>query len=123
MADVEDDAGPVCELQVRGDSARLSPEVELGAFRIVEEAVRNALSHGETHRLRVSVRFGRGELAVAVADDGKGFQPVAVDELAGDGHLGLLGMAERAHLLGGHLEVSSTPGGGTVVDATIPFAP
>jgi len=73
-------------------------------------------------RLRVTVHFGSGELMLTVADDGKGFQRVAVDEFSSDGHLGLLGMTERARLLGGHLEVRSAPGEGTVVEASLPLA-
>ncbi|HUZ21823.1 MAG TPA: ATP-binding protein [Acidimicrobiales bacterium] len=120
VADVEEEARIVAELEVTGTGARLAPEVELGAFRIAQEAVRNTLRHAGARRLVVTVEFRANELALSVADDGHGFVPEALDEL-GSGHLGLLGMRERTRLLGGHLEVRSAPGHGTVVEATVPL--
>ena len=119
VADVEEEAGLVAELEVAGAAARLSPEVELAAFRVVEEAVRNTVHHAGARQLKVTVTFRSAELALRVADDGRGFAPEGLDGL-GSGHLGLLGMAERARLLDGHLEVHSASGQGTVVEATIP---
>ncbi len=121
VADVEEEAGLSSELEVEGSKARLTPDVELGAFRIAQEAVRNTLRHAGAHNLRVTLRFEPAELALTVADDGGGFEPVDSDEIVRDRHFGLLGMTERAHVLGGALEVRSTPGEGTVVSARIPF--
>lgn len=121
VADVEEEAGLASELEVEGDKARLAPDVELGAFRIAQEAVRNTVRHAGAHGLRVTLRFEPAELALTVADDGAGFEPVRRDEMARGAHFGLLGMAERAHVLGGALEVRSTPGEGTVISARIPF--
>lgn len=120
LADIEEEDSLASELQVSGDKARLPPEVELGAFRIAQEAVRNTLRHAQAHQLRVALRFEPGELAITVTDDGRGFPPDSTDEFA-PGHLGLLGMAERARLLGGKLEVRSAPGKGTVIDVSMPL--
>lgn len=120
LSDLEAEAGLVTELEVAGDASRLSGEVELGAFRIAQEAARNTVRHAGAIRFVVQVEFGSVELALTAADDGRGFAPEAVDGI-GTGHLGLLGMAERASLLGGHLDVRSTPGSGTTVRATIPL--
>lgn len=121
VADIEDEAGLATELQVTGDkAARLSPEVELGVFRIAQEAVRNTLRHAGARQLRVSLRFEPGELGLTVADDGRGFRPEELEEVA-PAHFGLLGMAERARLLDGQLKVRSAPGEGTMVDAAIPL--
>ncbi len=120
LADVEDEDGLASELQVSGDKARLSPEAELGAFRIVQEAVRNTLRHAQARHLWVALRFGPDEVGITVTDDGCGFSTENLDDLAPT-HLGLLGMRERAHLLGGRLHVHSTLGGGTVVEALIPL--
>ena len=122
LADVEEEAELVAELRVSGVETRLPPEVELGAFRIGEGAVRNAVRHAEARELRVRLHFGRGELALAVGDDGRGFRPVVSDELVTGGHLGLLGMAERARVLGGRLDVRSGPGEGTTIEVRVPFA-
>jgi len=123
LADVEAEDGLAAELEVNGDTVRLPPEVELGAFRITQEAVRNTLRHAQAREVHVSLRFEPGTMTLVVVDDGRGFEPVDVDELASDGHLGLLGMAERVHLLGGQLTVRSAPGEGTVTEAMIPLGP
>lgn len=122
VADIEDVGGLVAQLQVTGEVARLAPEVELSAFRIVQEAVRNTLNHARARHLGVSIGFESRELAFTVSDDGCGFTPEDLDDVA-SAHLGLVGMAERARLLGGQLEVRSAPGDGTLVAATIPLGP
>ena len=120
LTDVEDEAGPVATFKVTGTEARLAPEIELGAFRIVQEAVRNTLRHAGASQLLVTIGFRTDGLALSVSDDGRGFVPESLGE-QGSGHLGLLGMRERTRLLGGHLEVRSAPGQGTVVEATVPL--
>ncbi len=122
VADIEDEGGPEIQLQVTGDVTRLAPQVELGAFRIVQESMRNALRHARARHLLVTVRFEPEQLTVTGSDDGCGFAPEDLDEVAST-HLGLVGMAERARLLGGKLDVRSAPGEGTLVTATIPLGP
>ena len=119
LADVEDEAGLDSRLEVSGDTVRLPSDVELGSFRIAQEAVRNTLRHAQARRLHLHLCFGPGDLRITADDDGCGFDATNVDDLA-PGHLGLLGMSERAHLLGGRLDVRSAPGKGTVIEATIP---
>jgi signal transduction histidine kinase len=122
LLNAEEESGLHTELQITGEAARLPPDVELGAFRITQEAVRNTLRHASAHRLQVTLAFGTGDLALTVADDGCGFAPDDHSDLAGP-HLGLLGMRERANLLRGHLQVRSAPGTGTVVQARLPLGP
>ncbi|MHB8245431.1 MAG: sensor histidine kinase [Acidimicrobiales bacterium] len=121
VADVDEESTLDAKLEVTGTESRLLPEVELGAFRITQEAVRNTLRHAAARQLRVAVAFLPDSLTLTVADDGDGFVPEGFDDL-GSGHLGLLGMRERARLLGGRLEVRSIPAHGTVVEASIPIA-
>ena len=133
LADVEESSGLTGDLQVSGDAARLSPEVELGVFRIAQEAVRNTLRHACASEIRVSLRFAPDEVRITVVDDGRGFSPENLESPENPGgfeepapepapvHLGLLGMRERAHMLEGQLEVRSAPGEGTVIDASIPL--
>jgi two-component system, NarL family, sensor histidine kinase UhpB len=121
LADIdEEEADLETELQVTGNAVHLDPEVELGVFRIIKEAVSNTLRHAGAHRLQVTVGFGVDELALTVVDDGRGFTPEGLYDLQA-ANLGMLGMRERATLLGGHLEVRSEPGTGTVVDASVPL--
>ena len=119
VADIEEEGSPMVELHVAGPEARLLPEVELGAFRIVQEAIRNSLRHARAQRIDVVVEFRPDELTLRVSDDGRGFDAEKVNEVDAE-HLGLLGMRERARLLGGHLEVRTGDARGTTTLAVIP---
>jgi len=120
LTDVEDEAGLETTFKITGTETRLAPEIELGVFRIVQEAARNTLRHAGASQLLVTVGFQTDELALSVSDDGRGFVPEGLGK-QDSAHLGLLGMHERARLLGGRLEVRSAPGQGTVIEATIPL--
>ena len=76
---------------------RLAPEVELGAYRIVQEALNNALQHAQAQHVTIRVESEAQTLVLTVIDDGVGFTfPAKPDELTRDGHFGLIGMLERA---------------------------
>ncbi|MDX6650976.1 MAG: hypothetical protein QOJ97_2927 [Solirubrobacteraceae bacterium] len=94
---------------------RLAPELESTAYRIVQEALNNALRHGAPNQVAIEVSESDGELSVVVRDDGKGF-----DMTAPRSGFGLLGMQERTELVDGVVTVDSRPGGGTAVVATLP---
>jgi two-component system, NarL family, sensor histidine kinase DevS len=96
-------------------ASRLRGDIEDTAYRLVQEALNNAVHHGEAQQITVDVIESGGSLRVRVSDDGKGFDPSAQT----DG-FGLIGMRERAELAGGTLELRSTPGDGTTIDAAIP---
>jgi signal transduction histidine kinase len=120
MDDIEDQSQLVAELRIIGTETRLDSEIELGSFRIIQEAIRNTLRHSEASHLSVTVTFGSGELTLNVEDNGSGFDPESPSERDSE-HLGLLGMRERSRLLGGRLEVHSVLGRGTSVVATLPL--
>ena len=122
LADVEEETSLATEFQVVGEAVRLTPEVELGAFRIVEEAVRNTVRHARARQLQVLIAFGTYDLQLTVADDGCGFTPGDPDSQTTE-HLGLLSISERARLLGGHVELRSEPDGGTSIRVRIPLSP
>lgn len=110
-------------LTVEGTPRRLAPDTELAVYRIVQEALKNVEQHSGAGRVGVRLSFEEEGVRVVVDDDGAGFEaPASPDELARDGHFGLLGMRERAVLAGGWLNVSSTPGRGTQVEAFLPAA-
>lgn len=111
--------------EVAGIPRRLGPDVELGLFRIAQEALRNVERHAHASSVWVRLAFKESSVELTVRDDGKGFQMPAPGDAnpAAGGRLGLVGMEERARLLGGSLTVQSTPGAGTVVRATVPVAP
>ena len=103
-------------IEVTGYERRLRPEVELVLFRIAQEAMRNVRKHSRATEAVIIVEFTPNTVRLTVADNGRGFEPPgAVNGLAGKGKLGLIGMQERARLLGGSLSVISHPGKGTTV--------
>ncbi len=103
-------------------TGRLPEHVEVAAFRIVQEAVNNAVRHSQAGRIRVRVTTAEGSLRVEVEDDGVGFDFAEVSARARTGEaVGLEGMRERAELAGGVLNVESGPGRGTKVTAEIPL--
>jgi len=110
------------ELKVCGDRRRLSPEAELGLFRIVQEALNNVRRHSQASQVVTVVEFGEGRAKITVDDDGQGFEPPdGSGDLVVMGKLGLAGMHERARLLDGTLQIQSEPGEGTTVTVDIPI--
>ena len=105
-------AGLNCRLEVVGEPPGLTPEVRLAVYRIVQEALHNALRHAAADEAVVSLDTSDGLLRVTVGDNGAGFDP---DHPARPAALGLLGMRERATAIGATLTVSSRPGDGTRV--------
>jgi signal transduction histidine kinase len=100
----------------RGDeTTRLAPEIENAAFRLVQEALNNAIRHAAAEHVGVSVLERDGSVMITVRDDGRGFDPATPSR-----GFGLLGMRERAELVDGSLEVNSRPGEGTVVTVVLP---
>ena len=102
----------------------LSPEAETVCFRIIQEALTNVVRHSKALHVQITLTCPAEELILVVRDDGLGFDPATVDVASGSGRgLGLLGMQERVHLVGGRLEISTRPGRGTEVRARVPLAP
>jgi signal transduction histidine kinase len=93
----------------------LPPEVEIAAFRIVQESLTNVARHARVRHARVRLERSGDTLEVQIADDGTGFHAARA---AGRGN-GLKGMRERMELLGGELEIHSAPGRGTTIAARI----
>jgi two-component system, NarL family, sensor histidine kinase DevS len=106
-----------CVLELpRDEDSRPTPVLETAVYRLVQEALTNASKHSLARHATLAVRAGRGTIEIEVADDGVGFEPALVQE-----GFGLVGMRERAALLGGSLEVESTRGAGTRMRAEIPL--
>ena len=108
-------------LDVRGETVRLAPDLELAAFRIVQQALANVAAHAQAQHAVVIVAFARDGLTLSVQDDGRGFVPPDQPaDLVTEGHFGLMGMRERAMLYGGHLTIDASPGKGTTITAWLP---
>jgi two-component sensor histidine kinase len=112
------EAGLPVELSVEGEPRALPPGVDLSAYRIVQEALTNALKHAGPARARVTVRYAPDELELEIADDGAG----STSRTDGGGH-GLVGMRERVAVFGGVLEADRRAGGGYRLRATLPLQP
>ena len=93
-------------------------DIVLTLFRVMQEAVRNAVKHSAVRDVTVSLRGDRGEIQLDVADQGVGFDPEAVMKSHG---LGLIGMRERLSLVHGECTIDSRPGGGTRIRARVPL--
>ena len=108
-------------LNVRGQPRRLSTEQELTVFRIAQEALNNVWKHARATESTVNIDFLPDKVRVVIADNGCGFDARAeVDDPARVGRLGILGMHERARLIGGTLAVRSEPGRGTTLELEVP---
>jgi len=105
---------------VAGTVRRLNSSIELAMFRIGQEALRNVENHAGASRASMRVAFGPASARLTVTDDGSGFVVPGLTSLVSAGRLGLLGMQERARLVGGQCEIRSTPGKGTRVVAEVP---
>jgi signal transduction histidine kinase len=103
--------------QHTGLGLRLPPDVETAAYRIVQEALTNVARHAQVREVAVRVWADAATLTLEIADQGVGFKAATVPGTSG----GLLGMRERAMLLGGHLTVESAPGAGTSIMAELPL--
>jgi signal transduction histidine kinase len=99
-----------------GDPRDLPPGIDLSAFRILQEALTNALKHAGPTHAKVLVRYGERELELEVADSGDG----AVGNDADGGH-GLVGMRERVSVFGGELEAGTRPEGGYLLRVRLPL--
>jgi len=112
------------EIRVSTDSApaRLAPEIEITAFRVIQEAVTNVMRHAEASTVEVRIAREDDALALSVADDGRGFDVEAtLERAAGGRHLGLLGIRERVESLGGTVDLRSSPAAGTRMRVRVPL--
>lgn len=124
--DLERDGRFAIHFEKHGAPQRLAPEQEVALYRIAQEALNNAWQHSSGSDIWLIVRFDTGGVTITVRDNGKGFAaPQHASELGASGvqHFGLMGMYERASLIGAHLQVLSKPEGGTTVVVSMQTSP
>ncbi len=110
------------EFQTRGDFRRLPPKLETALFRLVQEALNNVRKHAHAHHAWVELECDERQAFLRIRDDGKGFDVGEARRVAPTrGSLGLIQMQERAERAGGTFSVTSTPGEGTGIQATLPM--
>ncbi|MBN8655912.1 MAG: hypothetical protein J0M11_09255 [Anaerolineae bacterium] len=110
----------IVEFQKTGNERRLSREAELSLYRIAQEALNNVVKHSRATRADLSIRYTDSEITMMISDNGNGFTtPASPTEFAPNGHFGLLGIHERADLIGARLEIDSTLGRGTSLEVRL----
>ena len=104
-----------------GTPRRAKPEIELALYRIAQESLSNARRHAQATQVEVTLVYAPQQVRITVSDDGVGFTvPEDPSALARSGHFGLMGMYERAQLIGAQVVVDAAPGEGVAVTVTAP---
>jgi two-component system NarL family sensor kinase len=105
------------ECAIVGDPRPLPVRVEVDLYRIAQEALTNVVRHAQAKHLTVKLFLTPEQVALHIEDDGRGFEPMQIPK----GRFGLIGLSERAKLLGGHLHVRSSLGAGTRLEVVVPL--
>ena len=116
---VSDEKGIPVSLEVEGSPIPLPDATNRALTLVAREALRNAVAHAKPSSVRIRLSFASSAIRLDIEDDGCGFAPSA-QQLAANGHFGILGMRERMEQIGGSLEVSSSSGKGTTIGVTLP---
>jgi signal transduction histidine kinase len=107
--------------ELRGNIDDFTPSLRIALLRLVEESMSNVREHSAANRLSIAIVATDARVRAEIVDNGNGFDVErTLVEAARLGRLGLVGMGERIRLLGGRLEITSSPGGPTTISATIP---
>lgn len=123
LKDYQGRTGIETDFAVFGNERRYDSAFEVAVFRLVQEALTNVYKHSGATRVWVKVETAGGrELRLSIRDDGAGFDPQRVMEAGRGTKFGLVGMRERAELLGGSLEIQSAPGEGARLHVTFPLS-
>jgi PAS domain S-box-containing protein len=109
-----------CEVVSELDG-RLDPVVETALFRVAQQALANVVEHASATHAEVAIDCTGKGVRLRVSDDGRGFDPDHVQVIADIAHFGLIAMRERVEALGGRFRVTTAPGHGTVVEASLPL--
>jgi signal transduction histidine kinase len=113
--------GMSAELQIEGEAAGLSPDLETTVYRLIQEALSNIRKHAQASEVLVTVRFLPRQTILEIQDNGVGFAvPQSTTDLARTGSFGLLGMEERAHLFGGDISIQSAINQGSIIRVILP---
>ena len=117
VSEFAEHSGVSCELQMSETQLNLDPDQTTMVFRIVQESLTNVARHAQAHRVAVTLAQRPGGYALTIQDDGKGFDPGAERDPTS---LGLIGLHERAQMLGGRISISSASNAGVRIAVTFP---
>ena len=119
------ETGRTSQIQIdfytKGDQRRLTAVEELSLYRMGQEALSNIARHAQASRAEITLDFANGSICLMIEDNGSGFDvPESPAEMAMTGHFGLLGIQERAELIGAKMTINASPGNGTRLSITLP---
>jgi signal transduction histidine kinase len=110
------------EVTIEGEPQPLLPELELALYRLAQEGLSNVRRHASATRVDMALRYASGAVTLSLSDNGSGFtMPEDISSLVTTGKLGLMGIHERARLLGGIAHITSQPEQGTTIQVSIPI--
>jgi two-component system, NarL family, sensor kinase len=109
--------GPRVKFRLEGANQPMPTRVEAGLYRVAQEALENVARHANARQVTLHLSIHPDQAVLEIVDDGRGFEPGQIPT----GRFGLAGLNERVRLLGGSLELKSSPGAGTAVRATVPL--
>ena len=114
----QESSGIACEVRAPAD-ATFGPQISIALFRIFQECLTNVVRHARATKVEAELKVEPGWITLRVTDNGRG---ITEADISHPGALGLLGMKERAALLGGEFDIQRGPNGGTIVSVRIPQA-
>jgi PAS domain S-box-containing protein len=122
ITDLERDQKIATNIRFIGDIRRITPEIELTVFRIAQEVISNIRRHSNATSVELTLDYSADALTLIISDNGEGFSvPERTSDLALTGKLGIIGMRERARLVGGTLIVQSEKDVGTTITLRVPY--
>ncbi len=107
------------EISLIGSERRLDNSIEIGVFRVIQEALTNVHKHTNANEVVIKIEFMPEKLNVLVRDNGQGFDPDQIDLEEKSGY-GIMGMKERVHLMKGNMQIKSQKGNGTQIIVSVP---
>ena len=113
-----------CKFSVEGTPVRLPSTMEIAVYRMCQETLSNIRKHSQASKVNLFVQFKEDKLTVEIRDNGKGFDLYqTLNSAISAGHMGLLGMKQRAEMLGGNISIKTSEGAGTTVIFSLPINP
>ena len=119
MSEFSDKFGIEGDLAVDSQGITLRRDVDINIYRIIQEALTNVARHSGANRVELTLRLTNGSIIAEVRDDGRG---ASLEDFQSSSSLGIVGMRERAEMLGGTLTIEASAGSGTTARAQIPIS-
>jgi two-component system sensor histidine kinase DegS len=123
IVDLEETAPFLIRLGVAGDETQQLPEeVAVNLYRFFNESLINIQKHANADHVDIEIELGAEGIQICIKDNGEGFEvPERLDDLARNQHFGLVGLQELLSMVGGKMEIFSTPGAGSSIIASVPL--